>query len=103
MSKIRRSLNIVAKTKTDVALLVKEARHNAGLSQALLAKKMKTASVYISYIESGKRTPSIEKLEQLAEAVDCSLRIEFVPNWLRRETQHVNNKISNSKVEPRGS
>ncbi len=56
------------------------ARAQAGLSQAQVARKMKTTQPVIARLESGKQKPSLQTLERYARATGCVLRIELVPN-----------------------
>lgn len=56
------------------------ARKEAGLTQAELSKKIGISQADISRLENGTRNPSLAMLERIAEALDTTLRIEFVPN-----------------------
>ena len=56
-----------------------DARVKKKLSQAALAKKMKTGQAVISRLESGKAKPSIALLQRLAEAINAKLEIRFIP------------------------
>ena len=59
-----------------------KARHDAGLSQADVAKRMGTKPPAITRLESsltsGKHSPSIATLKKYAEAVGCQLDIKLV-------------------------
>jgi transcriptional regulator with XRE-family HTH domain len=55
------------------------ARSAAGLSQAQLARKMKTTQSAIARLESGKAHPSTRTLWKLAAATGTKLRISFEP------------------------
>jgi transcriptional regulator with XRE-family HTH domain len=46
---------------------IKARRKELGLTQEKLAEKINTASTYIAMIESGKRTPSFNMIERIAE------------------------------------
>ena len=63
----------------DLARALIEARAAAGLSQAQLARRMKTSQSYIARIEGGKVRPSTEALERFAQATRTRLRIAFEP------------------------
>ncbi|MFA5027686.1 MAG: helix-turn-helix transcriptional regulator [Candidatus Methylomirabilota bacterium] len=52
-----------------VAGNVKRLRTERGLSQQALADKAKIHRVYLAYIETGSRAPSLEILERLAKAL----------------------------------
>jgi ribosome-binding protein aMBF1 (putative translation factor) len=63
----------------DLARTLIEARAAAGLSQAQLARRMKTSQSYIARIEGGSVRPSTDALERFAHATRTRLRITFEP------------------------
>ncbi len=67
------------KAKTNIAHAVRAARTRAGLTQAELAKKIKTTQSVIARLESGtdKRTPSLDLLARVASACDAELELGF--------------------------
>jgi transcriptional regulator with XRE-family HTH domain len=60
-------------------LEVAKARGRAGLSQAELAKRMKTTQSTIARLESGRGHPSTRTLTRLAKATGHRLKISFEP------------------------
>jgi transcriptional regulator with XRE-family HTH domain len=58
---------------------VAKARARAGLSQAELAKRMKTTQSTIARLESGRGLPSTRTLGRFAKATGHRLRISFEP------------------------
>lgn len=58
---------------------VAKARVRAGLSQAELAKRMKTTQSTIARLESGRGHPSTRTLTRLAKATGHRLKISFEP------------------------
>jgi transcriptional regulator with XRE-family HTH domain len=61
------------------------ARNEAGLTQAQVAKKMRTTTSVIGRLETsiigGKtHSPSISTLDRYARALGCHLKIDFVPD-----------------------
>lgn len=58
---------------------VMAARVSSGLSQAQLARKMKTTQSAIARLESGKAHPSTRTLWKLAAATGTKLKISFEP------------------------
>ncbi|OGH04563.1 MAG: transcriptional regulator [Candidatus Levybacteria bacterium RBG_16_35_11] len=54
-----------------------EARVRKGITQAELAKKMKTKQSAIARLESGTANPSILFLKKLAAALNMNLQIKF--------------------------
>lgn len=59
---------------------VKAARAGAGLTQAQLAQRMGTTQSAIARVEAGRRYPSVETLDQIAQATGTRLIISFEPD-----------------------
>lgn len=64
----------------DITRALLDARIKSGLTQMELAEKTGISQADISRLENGTRNPSLALLKRLAEAMDSTLRIEFVPN-----------------------
>ena len=67
------------------------ARTRAGLTQEAVADLMGTTKSAVSRLEgAGKHTPSVASLNKYAQAVGCTLKIEFIPQTVkrRRAAQH---------------
>jgi transcriptional regulator with XRE-family HTH domain len=62
-----------------IAAAVAKARLRAGLSQAELARRMKTTQSTIARLESGRGRPSTRTLARFAEATGHRLKIGFEP------------------------
>jgi transcriptional regulator with XRE-family HTH domain len=62
-----------------VASMLIDARTRAKLSQAQLAKKMRTSQSTIARLESGSAKPSLATLERFAEATGMRVRVVFEP------------------------
>jgi transcriptional regulator with XRE-family HTH domain len=62
-----------------LAAEVAKARSRAGLSQAELARRMKTTQSTIARLESGRGRPSTRTLDRFAKATGHRLRISFEP------------------------
>ena len=62
----------------ELARIIIEARTKAGLTQAQLAKRMKTTQSVIARLEGGRVHPSTATLERLAKATGSRLKIGFV-------------------------
>lgn len=58
---------------------VAKARARAGLSQAQLAKRMKTTQSTVARLESGRSLPSTRTLSRFAKATGHRLKISFEP------------------------
>jgi ribosome-binding protein aMBF1 (putative translation factor) len=64
---------------------VAKARMRSGLSQAQLAKRMKTTQSTIARLESGRALPSTRTLSRFAKATGHKLKISFEPVRKRDE------------------
>jgi len=60
-----------------LAAAIVEARAQAGLTQAQVAKRMHTTQSNIARLEAGRTTPSTRTLESFARAVGAHLKISF--------------------------
>lgn len=63
-----------------ISEMIIKARLHAGLTQAELAKKMKTSQSTITRLESGKANPSQSTLMRLAQATGHKLSINLIPD-----------------------
>ena len=63
----------------NITRAILDARIRAGMTQTELAEKSGISQADICRLEKGTRNPSIALLKRLAEAMDSTLRIEFVP------------------------
>jgi ribosome-binding protein aMBF1 (putative translation factor) len=62
-----------------VMAAIAKARRRAGLSQAELARRMKTTQSTVARLESGRGQPSTRTLLRLAKATGHRLKISFQP------------------------
>jgi len=61
------------------------ARTSAGLTQEAVANRMGTTKSAISRLEgAGKHAPSMASLKKYADAVGCTLKIEFISRPVKR-------------------
>lgn len=67
----------------DITRAMMDARIRAGLTQNELSKKSGISQADISRLENGTRNPSLSLLKRLAEALDTTLKIEFVPKSIQ--------------------
>jgi ribosome-binding protein aMBF1 (putative translation factor) len=58
---------------------VRRARESAGMSQAELARKMKTSQSTIARLESGGTEPTLRTLERVCAALDAELVLDLRP------------------------
>ena len=66
--------------EVNITRAILDARINAGMTQAELSQKSGISQADISRLEKGTRNPSLKLLKRLAEAMDSTLSIEFIPN-----------------------
>jgi len=60
-----------------------DARQKAGLTQKELSERTGIAQGDISKLENGNANPSIRTLQRLANGMDMTLKVEFLPNSAR--------------------
>jgi transcriptional regulator with XRE-family HTH domain len=60
----------------DIAASIRQARHQAGLSQTALAERAGTSQATVSAYESGRKQPSVDTLEHLLAAAGARLTTE---------------------------
>ena len=63
----------------DIIRAMIDARHAKNLTQKELAERTGINQADISKLENGTRNPSLKMLKRLAEGMDMTLRLEFVP------------------------
>lgn len=67
----------------EIQRMMRDARLRAGLTQAELAKLMRTAQSTIARLECGGRSPSYMTLEKWAEVTGHQLEVQMVRMSLR--------------------
>lgn len=77
-SEVRKEYDALEEEFALIAAMAK-ARSRAGLSQAQLAKRMKTTQSAIARLESGRGRPSTTTLSRFAKATGHKLKISFEP------------------------
>lgn len=56
-----------------------DARKSSGLTQKQLAEKTGIAQSDISKLETGNANPTLKMLQRLADGMEMSIRLEFIP------------------------
>jgi len=74
----RREYNLL-EDEFALAAAVAKARRRAGLSQAEIARRMKTTQSTIARLESGRGKPSTRTLTRFAKVTGHRLKISFEP------------------------
>ena len=59
--------------------IIRDLREDRELSQAEIAKIIKTTQQHYSKIETGNANPALSTLKRLADGMDMVLKLEFVP------------------------
>jgi len=67
-----------------IAEQVSERRAELGLSQRELAERVGTTQSAIARLERGGRPPRIDTLLNIADALQCDLRVDLVPEKSER-------------------
>lgn len=73
--------------------LVKKSRKERGLKAYYIARKAKISPWYLSMIENGKRSPSLETLQAIADAVETDVAEFFL-------APEVSDSLKSKKGEP---
>ncbi|MBM3490876.1 MAG: helix-turn-helix transcriptional regulator [Alphaproteobacteria bacterium] len=76
--KVRRAYDALA-GEYAIAAAVIGARVAAGLTQAELARRMRTTQSAVARLESGRRSPSLKTLQRIAKATGTRAHFEFRP------------------------
>lgn len=74
--KVRKALK-ETELEYQIARALIKARIEKGLTQAQLAKKLKTRQSVISRVENAKTTPSLSFLKRVASVLNTSLQVQF--------------------------
>lgn len=61
----------------EIARALIKARIEKGLTQAQIARRMRTKQSVISRVENAKTVPSLSFLKRLAKVLDASLKVQF--------------------------
>lgn len=68
---------IEQKTIEKLGKQIAKLRKELGITQDDLAKKIDSSRVYISHVEQGRRSPSLELLEKIAKALKVQVKDLF--------------------------
>lgn len=74
----------MSETKTWVARRIRETREKLGLSQAQLAERLGRTQTAVSLWESGRRTPGLDDLIEIADALGVDVTTLLPPNRVAR-------------------
>ncbi len=96
-SSINKKFNNVKNLKEIFSENLKYYRKQAGLTQDDFARSVQTDPVYISYIENGKRFPSIEYIEKMAEVLKIESYKLFLPAEM--EINNLANEVLYHKIK----
>lgn len=71
--------NLLGDLTREIAAAITDNRLRLNLSQAELAQLCGTTQSAIARVEAGRGPPRIDTLQRIANALDCSLRVELTP------------------------
>ena len=76
--------------RTTAGDLIREARRRSGLTQVVLAQRLKTTQSAVARWEAGRTEPSLETVRQAVEAAGFELELAIVPrdpsDWSQAQT-----------------
>lgn len=73
-------------------------RERAGYSQEALAEQIECSTIFISYTERGEKSPSLDTLVKLANALDISVDILFgkeLKNYTSEKLKYIESQLKN--------
>lgn len=79
-----------------ISYRVKEQRKKMGLSQEQLAQKCECSRVYLSQVENGKTTLSVNIAQRLADIFDCDLDYLLDDEWVIPNHKKILNDIADN-------
>ena len=82
----------------DIGKTIATRRKAQHISQEQLSEKADISQGYISSIERGKEKPSLELLEKIAQALDCQLYIDLIPNGVPApDVEHIASAVTSTE------
>lgn len=73
-------------------------RERAGYSQEALAEQIECSTIFISYIERGEKSPSLNTLVKLANVLNISVDIllgKELKNYTSEKLKHIESQLNN--------
>jgi len=64
-------------TAEQIGQAIRQARHQAGLTQAELARRLDTTAPYITNVEAGRANMTVGQLASIAAALDAIIEINL--------------------------
>jgi len=80
--------------KIQIGKRIRQLRNQARYTQEQFAEKAGLSLNYIAMIETGKRTPTIETLNKISQALDCNLADFFNTEPLQHKSSNKNVSLS---------
>lgn len=75
----------------DIGARLKNARKNKGITQTQLGKKLGVSQAMIGQYENGSRTPKIETVQKIADALNITM-LDLIPELMKIQTSILNEK-----------
>ena len=85
--------------KIQIGKRIQQLRKQARYTQEAFAEKAGLSLSYIAMIEIGKKTPTIETLNRISQALDCDLADFFSVKSLRHKSDNKNISLSPGERE----
>ncbi len=85
--------------KSQIGKRIQQLRKQARYTQESFAEKTGLSLSYVAMIEIGKKTPTIETLHKIAQALDCDLAEFFSAKTLRQKSTNKNISLSTDERE----
>lgn len=79
----------------DIGERIKAARKSAGLTQKQLGEKLGVSAAMIAQYETGKRTPKIDTIQKIANAVNASIDPTFALHSFVEAANNLYDSIEN--------
>lgn len=73
-------VNKITKLELEIGIAIAEERKKQHITQEELARRTGISQADISKLERGTRNPSLNLLRRIAEGMNTTLKIEFIPN-----------------------
>lgn len=97
----RRSAIIVNVSASAPGILIRDARHRAGLTQAELGRRAGVTQSVVSAYESGARQPSLPMLERLVRATGCQIDMRVRKSEQRATDGPIRRRLSRHRQKVR--
>jgi transcriptional regulator with XRE-family HTH domain len=78
--------------RQEIGLNIKKQRENTSYTQQQIAEKVEKSRFWLTAIETGNNSPTMEGLYQLAEVLNCTI-YDFLPKKIDKKTISVTGPV----------